>query len=129
VHEHIARGMYYLSVHLLYASIVATAAWVLTSIRGASATAKYWIWVVTAFNFILPVGAVIDKLWALHLSWAAPLGAIGGPVWDMTQGRSAVALGGPAIHTPGHSVQRPAQFCLSCGLSNRPCDNSKIPSG
>src|ERR1700733_14108002 len=89
VHEHIARAMYHFSVHLLYASFVGGAAWVLTSIRGTSATTKYWIWVVTAFNFIVPVSAIIDKLWAPHLAWAAPLGAIGGPVWDMTQGRQA----------------------------------------
>jgi beta-lactamase regulating signal transducer with metallopeptidase domain len=92
VHEHIARAMYYLSVHLLYASIVGCAAWVLTSVRGASATTKYWIWVVTACNFVVPVGAVVDKLWAPHLAWAAPLGAIGGPVWDMTQGRTGLVL-------------------------------------
>jgi bla regulator protein BlaR1 len=65
---------------------------VLTAIPGASATTKYWIWVVTAFNFVVPAGAVIDKLFAPHLAWAAPLGAIGGPVWEMTQGRTAVAL-------------------------------------
>jgi hypothetical protein len=58
VHEHIARMMYYLSVHLLYASIVGAAAWVLTSIRGASSTTKYWIWVVTALNFTVPTGAL-----------------------------------------------------------------------
>ncbi len=92
MHEHIARAMYYFSVHLLYASIVGCAAWVLTSFRRASATTKYWLWVVTVFNFVLPAGAVIDKLWAPHLAWAAPLGAIGGPVWDMTQGRTAVVL-------------------------------------
>jgi beta-lactamase regulating signal transducer with metallopeptidase domain len=92
VHEHIARAMYYFSVHLLYASIVGSAAWVLTSIRGASATTKYWIWVVTTCNFVVPVGAVVDKFWAPHLGWAAPLAAIGGPVWDMTQGRTAVVL-------------------------------------
>jgi beta-lactamase regulating signal transducer with metallopeptidase domain len=92
VHEQVARTVYYLSVHLLYASIVGSAAWVLTSVRGASATTKYWIWVVTAFNFFVPVGAVIDKLWAPHLAWAAPLGAIGGPVWDMTEGRTAAVL-------------------------------------
>jgi beta-lactamase regulating signal transducer with metallopeptidase domain len=84
--------MYYFSVHLLYASMVGFAAWVLTSVLGASATTKYWIWVVTAFNFFVPVGAVIDKIWALHLTWAAPLGAIGDPVWSMTQGRTAVVL-------------------------------------
>jgi beta-lactamase regulating signal transducer with metallopeptidase domain len=93
VHEHIARAMYYLSVHLLSASIVASAAWALTSILRASATTKYWIWVATAFNFVLPSGALIDRLWAPHLTWARPLGAIGDPVWDMTQGRTAVILG------------------------------------
>jgi beta-lactamase regulating signal transducer with metallopeptidase domain len=92
VHEHIARAMYYFSVHLLYASIVGCAAWVLTSVRGASPTTKYWIWAATVFNFVVPVGAGLDKLWAPHLAWAAPLGAIGGPVWDMTQGRTALVL-------------------------------------
>jgi beta-lactamase regulating signal transducer with metallopeptidase domain len=92
VHEHIARAMYYFSVHLLYASIVGCAGWLLTSIRGTSAATKYWIWVATAFNFFMPVGAIIDKLCAPHLTWAAPLGAIGDPVWDMTQGGTAVVL-------------------------------------
>jgi beta-lactamase regulating signal transducer with metallopeptidase domain len=92
VHEHIARAMYYLSVHLLFASIVASTAWGLTSILRASATTKYWIWVATAFNFVLPSGALIDKLWGPHLTWARPFGAIGGPVWDMTQGRAALGL-------------------------------------
>ena len=92
MHEHIARTMYYFSVHLLYASIVGAAAWVLTSIRGASATTKYWIWVLTAFNFIVPTGAIVDKLWAPHLAWAAPLGTLGGSIWDMTEGRTAVVL-------------------------------------
>jgi Zn-dependent protease with chaperone function len=93
VHEHIARAMYYFSVHLLFASTVGLAAWVLTTIPGASATTKYWIWAVTAFNFVVPAGAFIDKLWALHLTWARPLGAIGGPIWDMTEGRRAVVPG------------------------------------
>jgi len=94
VHEHIARAMYYFSVHLLYASIVGAAAWVLTTIRGASATTKYWIWVVTALNFIAPTGALIDELWAPHLRWAAPLGVIGAPIWNMTQGRTAAVVAG-----------------------------------
>jgi bla regulator protein blaR1 len=93
VHEHIARAMYYFSVHLLFASIVASAAWALTSILRASATTKYWIWVATAFNFILPSEALIDKLWAPHLTWARPLAVIGDPVSDMTRGRTAVILG------------------------------------
>ena len=94
MHEHIARALYYFSVHLLYASIVGAAAWLLTTIRGPSATTKYWVWVVTALNFIVPTAAVIDKLWAPHLRWATPLGAIGGPIWKMTQGRTAVVLAG-----------------------------------
>jgi len=94
VHEHVARTMYYFSVHLLFASIVASAAWALTSILRASATTKYWIWVVTAFNFVLPSGALIDKLWAPHLRWATPLGAIGDPVWNLTEGRPAEVLAG-----------------------------------
>ena len=93
MHEHIARAMYYFSVHLLFASIVASAAWTLTSILGASATTKYWIWVATAFNFVLPSGALIDMLWAPRLTWARPLAVIGNPVWDMTRGRTAVILG------------------------------------
>jgi BlaR1 peptidase M56 len=92
VHEHIARAMYYLSIHLLFASIVAAAAWALTSGLKASATTKYWIWIATAFNFVLPTGALIDKLWAPHFTWAYPIGVIGGPIWDMTQGRTAVIL-------------------------------------
>ena len=92
MHEHIARAVYYFSVHLLYASMVGCAAWVLTSVPGASATTKYWIWVVAVFNFVVPVGAGIDKLWTPHLGWAAPLGAIGGPVWDITQGQTALVL-------------------------------------
>jgi beta-lactamase regulating signal transducer with metallopeptidase domain len=92
VHEHIARVMYYCSVHLLFASIVASAAWALTSILRASATTKYWIWVVTALNFTVPAGAVMDKLWAPHLTWATPLGAIGAPIWKMTQGWTALVL-------------------------------------
>lgn len=92
MHEHVARAMYYFSVHLLYATLVCSAVWALTSILAASATAKYWIWVVTVLNVVLPVGAGIDRLFALHLAWATPIGAIGGPVWDLTQGRTAIVL-------------------------------------
>jgi beta-lactamase regulating signal transducer with metallopeptidase domain len=126
VHEHIAQTMYYFGVHLLYASIVGAAAWVLTSIRGANATTKYWIWVVTGFNFIVPTGAVIDKLWAPHLAWARPLGAIGDPTWKMTQGWTAVVLG--VIWIVGafamflrliSRVRREREFQASVGLSKQ----------
>ena len=90
--EHIARGVYYVEIHLLYASIVWTTAWILTSIRGASATAKYWIWVAASLNFILPLGAVIDKLWASHLSWARPIGLIGDVGVSVARNAGVVAL-------------------------------------
>jgi beta-lactamase regulating signal transducer with metallopeptidase domain len=93
VHEHLARAMYYWSVQLLFASPVALAMWALTSVMRASATTKYWIWVATGFNIAVPSGALVDKLWASHFTWAKPLGVIGGPVWDMTYGRTAAILG------------------------------------
>ena len=102
VHEHIARAMYYISIHLLFGSLVACAAWVLTALPRTSSTQKYWIWVVTALNFVVPVAAITDKLWAGHFTWAAPLGAIGGPIWDVTQGRPAMALA--AIWATGASA-------------------------
>jgi beta-lactamase regulating signal transducer with metallopeptidase domain len=92
VHEHVARAMYYVSIHMLSASGVAMVAWALTSALRASATKKYWVWIATAFNFVVPSGAIIDRVWSSHFAFARPLGAIGGPVWDMTQGRPAVIL-------------------------------------
>lgn len=77
MHEYIARPVYYLVVHLLYASLVWIAAWMLTLIGRSSATTKYWLWVATSVNFVLPLGAVLDRLLAAHLSWATPLGGIG----------------------------------------------------
>ena len=75
--EHIAPAFYYLEVHLLFASLVCGAAWLLTSLPRVSATAKYWIWVATAVNFMVPLGGFIDKFGAAHISWATPLGMLG----------------------------------------------------
>jgi hypothetical protein len=36
-------------------------------------------------NFVTPVGAIFDKLWALHLTPPDQLDASGGQVWDITQ--------------------------------------------
>jgi beta-lactamase regulating signal transducer with metallopeptidase domain len=94
MHEQIARVMYYFDIHLLFASIVACAAWMLTVTLRASATAKYWIWVATLLNFVLPLGALIDKLLAAHLHWARPLGIIGDAAFRITQpGMTATVLG------------------------------------
>jgi beta-lactamase regulating signal transducer with metallopeptidase domain len=94
MHEQIARVMYYFAIHLLFASMVACAAWVLTATLRANATTKYWIWVATLLNFVLPLGALIDGLLASHLHWAKPLGVIGEAAFRITQpGLTATILG------------------------------------
>src|SRR5437763_2697268 len=94
MHEDITRAMYYFGVHLMFASVVCLAAWILTSIPRCSATTKYWIWVATSLNFMLPLGAVIDKFWKSYLWWATPLPIIGGPAVAITRGSTAVVLFG-----------------------------------
>ena len=66
MHEHVAPAVYYLEVHLLYASIVCLAAWVLTSLWKGNATWKYWIWVATSLNFIVPLGGFFNRFGASH---------------------------------------------------------------
>lgn len=90
--EHVAPVVYYFGIHLLFASSVWVAAWLLTSIRGVSATAKYWIWVATSLNFIVPLAAIVDKLGASHISWATPLGAIGDIGVAFSQNLAALAV-------------------------------------
>ena len=58
--EQIAQASRYVEIHLLYASMVWLAAWALTSIRFGSATTKYWIWVATSLNFVLPLSVLFD---------------------------------------------------------------------
>jgi beta-lactamase regulating signal transducer with metallopeptidase domain len=77
MHEYITRPIYYVGVHLFFASLVWFAAWALTSIIRGTAATKYWVWVATSLNFVLPLGAVLDKSLAAYLSWAKPLGVIG----------------------------------------------------
>jgi Zn-dependent protease with chaperone function len=91
--ELLIRPLYYLHVHLLYASTVWLAAWLTTSIRGGSATTRYWIWVLTSLNFALPVGAMVDALWSRRLSWAAPLGVVGEFAARVARGPAAPVLG------------------------------------
>jgi beta-lactamase regulating signal transducer with metallopeptidase domain len=74
--EHIAPFVYYHEVHLLYASILCFAAWALTSIRGGSATWKYWIWVATSVNFIVPLGGFFNGFGSSRVSWATQLGGL-----------------------------------------------------
>ncbi len=114
--EHITRGLYYLEVHLLFASIVGFVAWVLTSIRVGSATTKYWIWVATSLNFILPLGAVLDKVGASHLSWATPLGIVGDAAYSMSRGPVAPVL--CAVWLLG-AIFMFTRLCLRLWMDNR----------
>lgn len=75
--ERITRAMYGLDIHLLYASAVCLAAWVMTSSRSISANTKYWILVAASLNFFLPLGAIVDGFGASHFGWASPLGFVG----------------------------------------------------
>jgi beta-lactamase regulating signal transducer with metallopeptidase domain len=68
--------VYYLEVHLLYATVVCLAAWVLTSIWRGAATIKYWIWVATLLNFMVPLGGFFNGFGASRVSWATQLGGL-----------------------------------------------------
>lgn len=76
MHEHVAPAVYYLEVHLLYASVVCLAAWTLTSIWNGAATAKYWIWVATTLNFMVPFGGFFNGFASSRVSWATQLGGL-----------------------------------------------------
>jgi beta-lactamase regulating signal transducer with metallopeptidase domain len=76
MHEHVAPAVYYLEVHLLYATLLCLAAWVLTSIWNGAATAKYWIWVATSLNFMVPLGGFFNGFGASHVAWATQLGGL-----------------------------------------------------
>ena len=70
VREHLAPALYFLQVHLLYATLVGLGAWALTSLRSASVTAKLRIWTAASLNFALPVGGSIDRFGATELPGA-----------------------------------------------------------
>jgi beta-lactamase regulating signal transducer with metallopeptidase domain len=74
--EHVAPFVYYLEVHLLYASLLCLAAWAVTSVPGASATCKYWIWVATSLNFLVPLGGFFDHFGASTYSWGRQLAGL-----------------------------------------------------
>jgi bla regulator protein blaR1 len=76
MHEHVAPAVYYLEVHLLYATLACLAAWVLTSIWHGAATAKYWIWVATSLNFMVPLGGFFNGFGASRVPWATQLGGL-----------------------------------------------------
>ena len=93
MHEQITRTMYYFGVHLLFASLVCLAAWVLTSVPRGRATTKYWIWVATSVNFIVPLGGLFNGFGASRVSWATQLGGLD----DVGIGISRNLIGGAVL--------------------------------
>jgi beta-lactamase regulating signal transducer with metallopeptidase domain len=90
--EYIQQAFYYAAIHLIFASIVCLVALALTSVRRGSATTKYWIWTATSVNFFLPLGAMLDRMWATHLGWARPIGIIGGEMHDILENATVAVL-------------------------------------
>lgn len=76
MHEHVAPAVYYLEVHLLFASAVCLAAWGLTSTWKGAATAKYWIWVATSLNFMVPFAGFFNGFGGSRVPWATQLGGL-----------------------------------------------------
>lgn len=75
--EHLAATVYFLEIHLLYASMVCCAAWALSAIPRASATIKYWLWVVASLNFLIPVAGFIDGFGGVSIPGANELRSLG----------------------------------------------------
>src|SRR5262249_24992730 len=50
-------------------------AWAVTSVRSTSATWKYWIWVATSINFVVPLAGFYNGFAASRVSWATQLGS------------------------------------------------------
>lgn len=90
--EHVAPALYYLEVHLLYASVVCLAAWVLTSLWKGADNAKYWIWVVTSLNFAVPFAGFFNGFGSARLSWATQLGGLDTVGFEVSRNLSAGAI-------------------------------------
>jgi beta-lactamase regulating signal transducer with metallopeptidase domain len=90
--EHVAPALYYVEVHLLYASLVCLAAWILTSLWKGGETVKYWVWVVTSINFMVPFAGFFNGFGSSHLSWATQLAGLDRVGYDISQNLSAGAV-------------------------------------
>jgi len=84
-----------LQIHLLYASIVWIAALLVTSIGNVTATTKYWIWVTTAINFIVPLSLIPAPLWPSRVAWFTP--QVGIPVVAIAKPLVAIWIAGALV--------------------------------
>ena len=125
MHELATRALYYAQIQLLYASAVWIAARVLTSLPGTTATVRYWIWVATSANFVLPVGALVDTLSAYRLKWAAPLQFVGGAANAVSTSRFAAMLG--LVWAAG-AVLMAARLARRIRLERRVFPRAEVPA-
>ena len=79
-------------MHLLYATIVWLAAWLLTSLQRGTSTTKYWIWIATSLNFILPLSAIPGRLWPYYVSWLTPMSVTRGAIEGISLSAQATIL-------------------------------------
>jgi Zn-dependent protease with chaperone function len=87
-----ARLAQAVEVHLFFASVVWLAAFLLTSMPRGSATIKYWMWVITSLNFLLPLSAVPARLWPSRVAWFTPGGVVGAVTDRVPSARAAIAM-------------------------------------
>jgi beta-lactamase regulating signal transducer with metallopeptidase domain len=90
--EHVAPAVYYLEVHLLFASLVCLGAWILTSLWSGAATAKYWIWVATSINFLVPLAGFFNGFGGTRVVWATQLGGLDEVGIEISRNLSAGAV-------------------------------------
>jgi beta-lactamase regulating signal transducer with metallopeptidase domain len=90
--EHAARFSQSIEVHLFFASIVWLAAFLLTSMPRGSATTKYWIWVITSLNFLLPLSIVPVRLWPPRVAWFTPGGIVAAVTDRVPSARATIAI-------------------------------------
>jgi beta-lactamase regulating signal transducer with metallopeptidase domain len=127
MHEQVARLSHTIEIQLLYASIVWLAAWLLTSMQRGSATTKYWIWVATSLNFLLPLSVIPDRFWPSRLSWFTPQSILDGA-------RGGISLKLPAIEmllvvwSLGAALML-ARLCLRIHADRRDAQASKSAHG
>jgi beta-lactamase regulating signal transducer with metallopeptidase domain len=85
----------------------------------------------TSLNFILPVGAVLDRVWASQLSWASPLGIVGDAAYRIVRVPAGSALGvvwalGAALMVARLCLRVRAERCHVQAMSSQNArDNSR----
>lgn len=92
MNEHLGPVAYFLEVHLLCASLVCLAAWLLSSLKAVSASTKYWIWLLASLNFALPIGGLIDRFGAAEFAGASQFNLLAACALGIARHGAVVAI-------------------------------------